>query len=289
MKKITIVFIISAFLLPLFAINPDVFTTNQEISAYKHMYSEETEPVPPSDPTSVSFTVLDPETNSEIGQGANKPLTSVILTEANYAQNKTFQQAFSWRMTGNVFKETITVRYTFGPLCSETIPFSNNMTCEDATKVIPYTVTLTSNGTTVEGINGVLGTTAITNNNYSGKGHYDVYSGGNTYSFYLAEHSSYANNQVLITMSSKTITYTCSLYTNSYVRKNKKNDYNNYKSSFNSCNLWTRSGYASITLGLNNDGYSWTETVNNNSVTHKLTKGAATYKANVVVTITVGN
>lgn len=288
MKKITIVFIISAFLLPLFAINPDVFTTNQEISAYKHMYSEETEPVPPSDPTSVSFTVLDPETNSEIGQGANKPLTSVILSEANYAQNKTFSQAFSWRMTGNVFRETITVKYTFGPLCSETIPFSGNMICEDATKVIPYTVTLSSNGTTVEGINGVLGTTAITKNNYYGKGHYDVSSGRyDTYSFYLADNYSYVNNQVLITMASKTITYTCDLYTNSYVKKNNSNT--NYKDYYDSCNLWTRSGYASITLGLNNDGYSWTETVNNNSVTHKLTKGSATYKANVVVTITVGN
>ena len=295
MKRITVVFILLGFLLPLFASTHEVLTTNQEISAYKHMTVLETpeEVTPPADPTSITFRIIDPSSNSEIGAGEDRNLTGEALTEATYQQNSSFSDVFSWQMTGNVFKETITVKFTFGPLSSESVPFSGSMSVSDKTKVIPYTVSLSSNETSVNGV-GTIGTTQITSSNYTNYSSYSttVSSGwsSTTYNVYCADSRTYTNNNKYIASSSEAVTFTCSMYSNSYVRKTSGITNNqNQRDNITSCNQWTRSGSASITLGLNSNGYSWSETIEGNQVTYNLERGSATYTANVVVEITVGN
>ncbi len=282
------------FLLPLFAdnTNQEVLTNTKEITAYKYMPSTNQPSGGDSGTTPVTFRILDPTNNSVINTGADHKLTNTVLNESNYSQNKTFPNAFSWDMTGTIFKETITVNFKFGPLCSEELSPLGSMLVQDGTKVIPYTVTLSSNETIVKNLyagNVAIGTTAITNDNYNknkNKNNYFTYRNQNGYSFtvYPADYRNYSNNGASITTSPKTIEFSCSMYTNSYARYYY--DYN-YKEYINSCNEWTRSGFASITLGLNNNGYSWSETVNGEEKTYNLQSGELTYKANVIVTIMV--
>lgn len=299
MKKVTIVFILLVFLHPLFSDGLDVLSSNQEITAYKHMnipVEPEDPQTPPSDPASIdSFRIIDPSSNHDMDTGESKKLTNTVLSEESYLQNKTFNNVFSWEMKGTVFKKTITVKFTFGPLSSESVPFSGNMSVQDKTKVIPYTITLASNGTTVSGISGAIGTTQlnITSSNYGNYANcsYSTGTGNTTYRYYLADKLTYSSNQVSITTSSAAISLTCDLFAYSSVRKFKNNSpsgqFSEQKNNYDSCNQWTRSGYASLVLGLNDNGYSWTETVNGESVTYKLERGSATYTANVVVEITV--
>lgn len=299
MKRISIVFILLVFLHPLFSDGLDVLSSNEEITAYKHMnipVEPEDPQTPPSDPASIdSFRIIDPSSNHDMDTGESKKLTNTVLSEESYLQNKTFNNVFSWEMKGTVFKKTITVKFTFGPLSSESVPFSGNMSVQDKTKVIPYTITLASNGTMVDGISGAIGTTQIsniTNNNANNYSYYSTGSGNNTYRYYLADKLTYSNTQATITTSSKSISLSCDLLTYSTVRRFRSNGntYNNteYKNSRgDSCNQWTRSGFASVELGLDNNGYSWSETVNGEDVTYNLERGSATYTANVVVEITV--
>ncbi len=270
----------------------NVLTTNQEITAYKHMPTAtdpDENPVFPSDPTTITFTILDPTSGNAISSGSEKKLSS-SLTDSNYAQNKGFDNAFSWRMNGNKFSGNIVISFKFGPLCSEELSPTGAMTVQDGTMVIPYTVTLASNPTTVEGISGTIPSNVqIT---YSNRNNYQYYTESvpgfifsTTYYFFCADNLSYANNGAYITTSPKTVTITCDLYTCSFVeRKYRDSD---QKSNFTTCNDWERSGYASLVLGLNNDGYSWTDTSGGQAVTYKLPSGQSSYKANVVVTISV--
>ncbi len=296
MRRISIIAILTLSLIfSLFADTDtplNVLTTNQEITAYKHMPTAtdpEENPIFPSDPTTISFTILDPASGNEISSGNEKKLSS-SLTDSNYAQNKSFDNAFSWRMTGNKFSGNIVISFKFGPLCSEELSPTGAMTVQDGTTVIPYTVTLASNPTTVEGISGTIPSNVqIT---YSNRNNYQYYTESvpgfifsTTYYFFCADNLSYANNGAFITTSPKTVTLTCDLYTYSFVeRRNRDTD---KKSNFTTCHNWERSGYASLVLGLNNDGYSWTDTSGVQAVTYKLPSGQTSYKANVVVTISV--
>ena len=298
MKRIAIVFILLVFLHPLFSDGLDVLSSNEEITAYKHMnipVEPEDPQTPPSDPTTISFKILNPVSNSEIGSGEDRKLTTSVLTEANYLQNTDFNNVFSWEMKGNQFtNNSIIVGFTFGPLTSESVSFSNSMTVSDKTKVIPYSVTLYSNETTVSGISGNIGTSQITSSNYSNstnsEKYYSITSGNYTYRFYLADSRTYSGNGVSITTSSRTVTLSCNMYTNSFVKRYRTSNGNtnntNYKNNFSTCNEWTRSGYVSVELGLEDNGYSWSETVNGNKETYNLERGSATYTANVVVTVT---
>lgn len=296
MKRIAIVFILLVFLHPLFSDGLDVLSSNEEITAYKHMNIpvEPEEPqTPPSDPTSITFSIIDPSTNSEIGTGESKKLTNSVLTDATYQQNSHYGNVIAWSMTGDEFKKSINISFTFGPLTSETVAFSNSMTVSDKTKVIPYTVTLSSNSTTVEGI-GTIGTDKIDKNNYNNSTNRDKYyqttvSSGfttTTYYVYCADSLTYSNNGAQVTTSSATVVLTCNMYNNSYAKKSN-NSTQDQRSNINKCNTWTRTGVISLDLGLNDNGYSWSETVNGESVTYKLERGSATYTANVVVAITV--
>lgn len=267
----------------------NVLTTNQEITAYKHMPTAtdpEEDPVFPSDPTTITFTILDPAASGNvISSGSEKKLSS-SLTDENYAQNNSFDNAFSWKMIGNKFRGDIVIAFKFGPLCSEELSPTGAMTVQDGTKVIPYTVTLTSNPTTVEGISGTIPSNIqIT---YATRNQYESYSysyNNRTYYFFCSDELSYSNNGTYVTTSPKTLTLTCNLYTYSFVeRRNRDTD---QKSNFSTCNDWERSGYASIVLGLNNNGYSWTDNSGGQAVTYKLPSGQTSYKANVVVTISV--
>lgn len=265
----------------------NVLTTNQEITAYKHMPTAtdpEEDPVFPSDPSTITFTILDPAASGNvISSGSEKKLSS-SLTDVNYAQNNSFDNAFSWRMIGNKFSGNIVISFKFGPLCSEELSPTGAMTVQDGTTVIPYTVTLASNPTTVEGISGTIPSNVeIT---YATRNQYESYSYryfGTTYYFFCSDELSYSNNGTYVTTSPKTVTLTCNLFTNSFVARNNKN---NYKDNFSTCNDWERSGYASIVLGLNN-GYSWTDNSGGQAVTYILPAGQTSYKANVVVTMTI--
>ena len=267
----------------------NVLTTNQEITAYKHMPTAtdpEEDPVFPSDPSTITFTILDPAASGNvISSGSEKKLSS-SLTDVNYAQNNSFDNAFSWRMIGNKFSGNIVISFKFGPLCSEELSPTGAMTVQDGTTVIPYTVTLASNPTTVEGISGTIPSNVqIT---YATRNQYESYSysyNRTTYYFFCSDELSYSNNGTYVTTSPKTVTLTCDLYTYSFVERRNRNT--DQKSNFSTCNDWERSGYASIVLGLNNNGYSWTDNSGGQAVTYILPAGQTSYKANVVVTMTI--
>ena len=162
-------------------------------------------------------------------------------------RNKSYN-AFTWVFTGNCYR-SVKLKYTFSPLtCS--------LDLSEATEeeIIPYTVTLSHDSTTVGG------TTITTNPLASGSGIPDDFGGG--YYYCLGEWVRYDGSTDPVTLSiNNTSAYVILNYDfsqNSTVqRKNEGNNYTNVNDyNKNVCCLWTRTGTAALVLKVTEDGFS---------------------------------
>ena len=295
MKRLTaIAILILVASTALFAVDDrNVLVTTQEITAYKYLNPEEDEEMDITDPTDVTFKIYETSSKgTEVNTtGGDRKLTSTVITPDNYASNNTFSSAFYWEMTGTLFKQTIKVDFLFGPLSADEIAPSNTMVAPDANRVIPYTVTMKSNQTNMDGVGNLIEEPiAFEDLDKKTKGDYYTFKKSNydSYRVYPAEKKGYLNNSALISTTSNTVHFTCSLFDYSFAVSERWSwDEDNKRDSIESSNKWTRSGYAEVVLGLDPSGYSWTETVEGSSVKHLLPSENLEYKANVLVTITV--
>lgn len=197
--------------------------------------------------------------NIALYQGASGSTTTIydgvdLNISADY--RNTAYTAFNWVMTGTAYKQ-VTLSFTFGPMTLTS----------DNTKYIPYSVTLTKNDTKVGNV--TANSTNSTRTAFA-----------NLYFRYRDTIS--APNTLNVTNASSTGTFTYNMKNSTTVySKSSGNTTSTYNGDV--CSEWTRTGQASVTLKIRNNGNNVQTTTGTTT-----TLGNGTYVADVVVTITAG-
>lgn len=202
--------------------------------------------------------------NLALYQGSEGSTTVYDGKDISISARNTAYTAFNWVLTGNAYK-LVSLSFSFSPM---------TMT-SDSTKYIPYSVSLTKNDT-------MVGTVTANNSNTTRT----QYSIDNTTRYVLYKDTITVPNTVNITTATGvgTVSYNMSTATKVYKDNNTSHTGNYYIVSYSGavCSEWIRTGQASITLKITDNGSS-VQYVNGNTV---LDNGK--YVANVVVTITAG-
>ncbi len=253
-----------------FSLHAEVYKTTEEITAYKNSNSSCSSS---QDVENVTLTLLTP-TQVSFDDGTDIPIPE------SYRNNA--YTSFYWSLTGNLYN-AINLTFKFSPMYSGSISIYNtDITISDQTTVIPYSVVLTHSSSTVTdgSTTTTLGTSAI---NYSTADRGSAYATGvytTSYGYSFEYSINYADsvtitNPSTISTTSTTGKVSYNMSTNSYSWIYDPYYERDYTST--TCNTWTRTGYAVVTLKINNDG-SWVDDTD-------VVVDAGDFKAYVTVTV----
>ncbi len=267
MRKLTLLLLL---LFLSFNLSAEVYKTTKEITAYKNNSSSSSSS---QDVENITLTLLDP-TQASFDNG-----TDIAIPES-YRSNA--YTAFYWSLSGNLYG-AVNIEFKFGPMFSGSMSiYSIDSTITDQTTVIPYSVTLSHSSTTVtDGSDTVTaGTSSIRSADSStaldsGETYIRNYS---TYTIYINYADSITvTNPASISTASKTGSISYNMSTNSYSWYYRDNRNRECSYSSTTCNDWTRTGYATVTLNIDDDGV-WSED-------SSVVVDAGDFKAYVIVTV----
>ena len=199
--------------------------------------------------------------NLALYQGSAGNTSTVVYDgkDISISVRNTAYTVFNWVLTGNAYKQ-VSLSFTFSPMTLTT----------DSTKYVPYSVSLTKNDT-------MVGTVTANNSNRT-RTEYRI---NNTTRYVLYKDTITVPNTINITTAAGvgTVTYNMQSATTVY---SSRTGNTTVTYSGNVCSEWTRTGQASVTLKITDNG-SNVQYVNGDTV---LDNGK--YIANVIVTITAG-
>ncbi len=248
MRKLSLV--LMTLLVFSLSLSAEVYKTTKEITGYKENGSSSSQ----QDVENVTITLLNPsEVSFEDG-------TDIPVPESY--RNKAYT-AFYWSITGNLYNG-ISVSFEFTPMYLGALSQYGSVSITEKNTVIPYTVVLyhTQTSVTDGSTTRTIGTNAITSADKStafdtGVNYRSYYSNYDVYINYADKVT--VNNPSAISTSSSSGSITYNMATNSYAwYEDYWDDANEYNYTSTTCNTWTRTGNAVVTLKINDDG-SWVD------------------------------